>query len=303
MAHSELEYIERTSQLPFQCRIVSIENSSLHWHHEYEMLFVLRGSVNIYAEEAHWLLEAGDLYLFNAGEIHSISMATHNNLCLILQFRCDIFSDIYKSSFHFDLNTKSQYGLPQEGSTKIRRDLAQIGLLLDTKPNGYQFFIKSHLYHFIGALFQYSRYQVGNTLTTPDKERLQDFNSIKKYIKERFHDEITIPQMCKDLGLSRAKIYRILRDAGTDSYKSLVNYYRVEHAKGLLRNSDSPIQYIATISGFDSDSSFYRVFKTMTTLSPSQYREQPLPTNASVGIQGYVSYSKSEATEVLRQFL
>ena len=46
----------------FDCRVVSIENSSPHWHHEYESFFVLRGGVTVHCEDSEWRLEAGNIF-------------------------------------------------------------------------------------------------------------------------------------------------------------------------------------------------------------------------------------------------
>jgi AraC-like DNA-binding protein len=298
----ELEYIERAAQLPLTCRIVSIENSSPHWHYEYEAFFVLRGGVTATCEGDEWRLEAGDIFLFNACEIHSLNRPEPDNLCLVTQFSLDVFTDVYDSGFKFELNTRSPAGLPGEVCDIFRRDLAGIGLLMQERSNGHQFFIRSRLYDFVGSMFKYLNYQVGAAARQPACDHLNDFDSIKRYIKQRFAEEINIEQMCGDLAMSRAKLYRVLKEAGTESYKSLVNYYRVEFAKDLLRNTESSIQYIASISGFESDSSFYRVFKELTSVSPGLYRERPQVKEAPVGIQGYVSYNIPQALDVLRKY-
>jgi AraC-like DNA-binding protein len=302
MQLSELEYVERTAQVPLNCRVVSIENSSPHWHYEYEVFFVLRGGVAVHGEETEWRLGAGDIFLFNACEIHSINQPEPGNLCLVLQFSVDIFADVYKSNFRFELNTRSPIGIPGEAADIFRRDLAHIGLLMYEQSNGYQYFIKSRLYNFIGSLFKYLRYQVNPLTQPPVDDRLKDFDAIKKYIRQRFAVEINIEEMCDDLAMSRAKLYRVLKESGTESYKTLVNYYRVEHAKELLRNTDSSIQYIASASGFESDSSFYRVFKELTSVSPSRYRERPAVRDIPLGVQGYVSYSMPQALTILRGY-
>jgi AraC-like DNA-binding protein len=288
--------------MPLKCRVVSIENSSPHWHHEYEAFFVLRGGVAVHCEEADWRLETGDIFLFNACEIHSINQPEPDNLCLVLQFGPDIFADVYKSGFWFELNTRSQTGVPGAASGIFKHDLAQIGLLLYEQPNGYQFFIKSCLYDFIGAMFKYLQYKVEPVSKLPVDNLLRDFDAVNGYIKQHFAIEISVDQMCLDLAMSRAKLYRVLKEAGTESYKSLVNYYRVEHAKGLLRNTSSSIQYIASVSGFESDSSFYRIFKDLTSVSPSRYREFPKNREIPAGVQGYASYSMPQAISILRKY-
>lgn len=299
MKSSELEYVELMEKIPIRCRIISLENSSPHWHPEYEVFFVLRGGVTISCEESNLRLEAGDIFLFNSREIHSIILPDERNLCLVLQISPQVFSGIYKTSFRFSLNTKAN--LPDNIIQRFRSDLARIGLLIHEKPDGYQFFIKSFLFSFIGNLFNHLRYTVDTCEQNENSyKHLEDFDMIKQYIKQHFMEDVSIEQICHDLALSRAKFYRILK--GIDSYKNLINYYRVENAKNLLRNTETSISYISYNSGFESNSSFYRIFKETTGLSPGKYRDHPLQKTVPIGIQGYMDYTVSDAITILKKY-
>ena len=192
--------------------------------------------------------------------------------------------------------------MPATATDSFRRNLAQIGLLLYEQPNGYQFSAKGFLLIFVGNLFKYLRYQVESAEQQPADGHLKDFDAVKIYIKRRCTEKISIEKLCHDLAMSPATLYRVLKEAGVESYKTLVNYYRVEYTKDLLRNTNSPIKYIASVSGFDSDSSFYRVFKELTAISPNQYRERPQANDIPIGVQGYVSYSMPQAISLLREF-
>jgi len=293
----ELEYVKRTAQTPLTCRIVSMENSSPHWHYEYEAFLVLRGSVSVHCEADTQRLSDGDIYLFNPSEIHSINQPEPNNLCLVLQFHPNIYSDIYDTKFRFELNTCKS--MPLESIDIFRQIMAQIGILLHEKPNGYPFYVRARLFDFIGAMFKYLKYHVQQGWEQPID--IEDFDKIKRYIKQRFAEDISQTQMCRDLGLSRATLHRQLKKAGASSYKVLINYYRIEHAKSMLRTTTTAIPYIASESGFASESSFYRVFKELTSVSPNQYRESPQTKPSSLGIQGYSSFSESEAISLLRE--
>jgi AraC-like DNA-binding protein/mannose-6-phosphate isomerase-like protein (cupin superfamily) len=304
----ELEYVEHVKEAPLKCQIVSIENSSPHWHYEYEVFFVLRGKVTVTAESAGgsdgggaFLLRQGDIMLFNPREIHTITQVEKGNLCLFLQWSPGILLEVYDTAFLFSLNTAA--GVPQNTGAieKFRTILAETGLLFHDKPDGYQFAIKSRLYQFISELFSSTSYRVtasGNELSSD--EHLQDFDKIKQYIKNHFKEALNIDRLGRDVGMSRAKVFRVLKAAGADSIKNLTNYYRVEYAKNLLGGTALTISYIATESGFESDSSFYRVFKDATGLPPNQYRAKPEKQPSPIGVQGYAAFPISEAIALLR---
>jgi AraC-like DNA-binding protein len=302
MSHGELEYVEKIEGLPIMCRVVCLESSSPHWHHEYEALLALRGGVSVKCAESLHSLEAGDIMLVNSREIHSISAPREGCLCMVLQFSPALLSDIYTKVFRFFLNTREET-MTNETVAIFRRDLSQIALLLIEKPDGYQFLVKGHLFNFIGSMFRFLKYSIndGDEKDSIDLT-LDEFDTVRKYIMANFMKEISIDQLCRDTAMSRAKLYRVLKSAGADSCKALVDYYRVEAAKSLLLNADVPVQLIAQSCGFESDSAFHRVFKKLAGATPSAFRKEPQSRDMPIGIQGYADYSEPEAVSLLRKY-
>jgi AraC-like DNA-binding protein/quercetin dioxygenase-like cupin family protein len=304
MRDSELEYIEHIKEAPMRLIIVSLDASIPHWHEEYEVIFVLRGGVAVSAERESCELGEGDIMLINPREVHSFRKNGADNICLILQFSRSVIAEVYEQPFTFRLNTATDVFLHDAVKADLRRILSEMGLLLHNKPDGYQFALKSGLYAFIGILFRHLKYEkpeqapAGRT-----EEYLQDFDVIKRYIKQHFKENIDQASIGRALGMSRAKVYRVLRAASESSSRDMTNYYRVERAKHLLKSSHLSISYIATESGFDSVSSFYRVFREMTGASPQEYRTSPTRKTESAGIQGYARYSVPESLSLLRKYI
>ncbi|PGZ15177.1 AraC family transcriptional regulator [Bacillus cereus] len=303
MVQSELEYVEYIKEAPMKFMVHSVENSSPHWHYEYELFFVLQGTVTVNTESGSFKLGKGDMILINPCEIHSISLPEIGNICIFLQFSPELISEVYNSVFHFELNTKLDIPLNKKAIINLQTSLAKIGLLLHEKPDGYQFFVKSQLYYLIGKFFHHLSYRISETnANISPKEEFEDFNLIKQYIKEHFKENLKQEQLCKAIGMSRSKLYRSLKSVGSVSTKDLTNYYRIEYTKNLLRNTKYSIPYIVTESGFESDSSFYRVFKDLTGVSPKHYRESSSPKIIYTGIQGYTVYPISDAILLLREY-
>jgi len=58
------------------------------------------------------------------------------------------------------------------------------------------------------------------------------------------------------------------------NFNRLINTMRVEHAKNLLKETDSNILEIALDSGFNSKPTFNRVFRDLSGQTPTQYRNK-----------------------------
>lgn len=304
MPEIKLESIDLLNEAPLKLQIQSLNASSIHWHNEYEVLFVLQGSLSVTCKQNHFSLKPGDLLMIGSQEVHATEYIENDNLCLVLQFSPTVISEVYHSSFDFLLNTTSgETPLTKEVVKEFQKTLAGMCLSLYYKPDGYQFEIKSGLYHFISLLFLHVQYHIlSQTDSQQDSGYLEDLDRIKTYIKGHFKEELHADLLARTLGMSRAKLYQILQLAGSGSIKKLTNYYRISHAKHLLKNSDTTIPYIASESGFDSESSFFRVFKAYTGMSPNEFRNAPSPKMETTGVQGYKRYASSEAIHLLEQF-
>ena len=302
----ELERVDHIKKLPMKCMTVSIENSNHHWHYDYEVIFVLQGSITLQVGTEKYVMQEGDIVLINACEIHSLISIPKGNLCLVLQFDTGIITEEYGSerSYFFDFNTVNNDRINKSIIDEIKRNLAKLALTVNRKADGYHFLIKSYLYKFISDLFAYTKYDIKSTCHASGDEVLLDtFDMINQYIKSNLKRDFTVMELCNEVGISKSSLYRILKETTSATYKDLVDFYRIEYSKNLLKNTRSPISYIASVSGFDSDASFYRSFKKSVGVSPNIYRNDSSPILKSIGIQGYITFNDSDVETALKKFL
>lgn len=78
--------------------------------------------------------------------------------------------------------------------------------------------------------------------------------------------------LSKEVSASEMVISRVINVHFGKSLPQLLNEYRVEDAKRLLKETNANISVIAKEVGFNSMASFNRVFRDITKLSPSQFR-------------------------------
>ena len=79
--------------------------------------------------------------------------------------------------------------------------------------------------------------------------------------------------LAKELNVAEASVSRIINLHFKKSFPQVLNEYRVEDAKRLLLDTDASIAVVAEEVGFNSISSFNRVFKDLAGQSPSSYRQ------------------------------
>ncbi|MFV0471437.1 MAG: helix-turn-helix domain-containing protein [Paludibacteraceae bacterium] len=101
--------------------------------------------------------------------------------------------------------------------------------------------------------------------------RLFEYDEIFK------NPELRITDVAFILGTNRTYVSRAINEETHSNFCEWVNEFRVKYAKKILADTetgDLPLSRIAEMSGFSSESSFYRVFKEKENISPGNYRKR-----------------------------
>ena len=120
--------------------------------------------------------------------------------------------------------------------------------------------------------YKYSRLQ-GKFKKELQKKILEYFEKEKPYLDS----ELTIGKLSGELNVSRHVLTEVLNTVFNKNFYQFVNEYRVEAVKQMLSDTKKNILSIEAIGyecGFNSKSTFFSVFKSLTGKTPTQYREE-----------------------------
>lgn len=98
---------------------------------------------------------------------------------------------------------------------------------------------------------------------------------IKKEIYKK--NDLRITDVSSKLNTNRTYVSKVVNEELKTNFSDLINQYRIEHAKKLLKGHESKtlgLSQIGELSGFKSDSSFYRIFKEKEGISPGDFRKK-----------------------------
>ncbi len=116
----------------------------------------------------------------------------------------------------------------------------------------------------------------------PKEKSQQMFNRIMDMIEaEKMYlmPDLDQKYIVKLLGTNRRYVYEAVALHGDQNFKGLINRLRVNESKRVIRellaaNKEIDLSSIYTSAGFNSKSSFYRTFKSVTGLPPGDYVAQ-----------------------------
>ena len=104
-------------------------------------------------------------------------------------------------------------------------------------------------------------------------ERAPITERIQNYINTYYNEVLNTERICKDLKISKTTIYNYLKREYNLSLSQYINHIRLEKAKSLLKQNNTPIASIASEVGFEDYNYFSRKFKSAYGQTPSGYRE------------------------------
>ena len=103
-------------------------------------------------------------------------------------------------------------------------------------------------------------------------EYVVKFTKILDYINVNYAYDISLESMANKVGYSRFHFSRLFKQLTNMSFNEYINHIRIEKAETLLINANLSIAEVASMSGFDSISSFNRNFRLSKNCSPKEFR-------------------------------
>jgi AraC-like DNA-binding protein len=102
--------------------------------------------------------------------------------------------------------------------------------------------------------------------------------TLMEHDKPFLDPELTLPALAEVLGVQPAHLSRVINELLKQNFFEFINRYRVESARQRLAARSAMGEKLITVAlecGFNSVSTFNRVFKGLAGLTPSDYRRHP----------------------------
>ena len=225
-----------------------------HLHDSFEFIYVYEGELHVSVDEIPHTVDSGHAILIFPNQIHSITKATSSKtyLCIFQNSLVGEFAQIAKKSF-------SESPVFSIDRTTIIDKL--------TTPSIPRYLLKSYLYEII------SIFDASCPKYLPRQKRSSELiGKMIIFIEENYAKDISISDVASDIGYDYHYLSNLLSKHLKTTFRTILNEYRISHAKYLLTSSGSPISVISRECGYDSLCSFNRNFKMIVGCTPSEYR-------------------------------
>ncbi|NLJ99236.1 MAG: AraC family transcriptional regulator [Tissierellia bacterium] len=271
------EYIEYMKDLPINIFLANIMEYPIHWHDSIEILFVLRGTIDMSMENEVYVLQERDIEIINANEVYSIKSKDPDNLVLILNIDPNFFEKYYDDAkeIFFYTNSSEKNIREEKKYHKLRKYISILLYEVVSKIDDYEDKIEENLlammYHLLNN-FHYLFYE-GEGLEE-DEEQLERYHRIVKYLSNNYMNKVSLQDIADKEFLSSQYLSYKIKDTFGLGFNEYLNQIRVEESTKLLLDTDKNISDISEEVGFSHVRYYNKHFKNHYNCSPMEYRKK-----------------------------
>ena len=235
-----------------------------HWHENIEILCFLEGEGRVVCDFRKEAVQAGDIYVINSEKLHMVETDDMvKYYCLIpgtdfceqnglggsdLRFAAKIRDEAVREKYLLIADCFERQG----GFHDTRIRIAVLELLLE---------IAEH-------------YPANEEEPQEEPEaHLQNVKEAIRYIKIHFQESVTVDDVAKAAGLSKAYLSREFKEITGFTMIGYLNLVRCQYACKLLRTGRYKVNEIAIDAGFENMSYFTRTYKKIMGCLPSKEAE------------------------------
>jgi AraC-like DNA-binding protein len=255
-----------------------------HFHPEYQLFIVLRGSGTRFIGDNVKSYKAGDItfigpnlpHLWRSDQEGSNKNTMNNSEGLVLYFHEQFMGESLfqtEETIKFrQLFQKSLRGIEITGKTRetIQKTLSK---LLDS--NGFDGVME--LLNILNVLSKSNEIVplaspgYTNTLRGDDTDRM---NTVYAYVMKNYKQKISVSELAELISMTPTSFSRYFRVHANKSFSEFVSEIRIGHACKLLIEQKLSASQACYNSGYRTLSNFNRQFKSLTQLTPTEYKSQ-----------------------------
>lgn len=263
----EKNYIRSDSLMDVE--FLTDSDIGIHYHSNFELLYLLSGSLELTVEEERIHMEPEDIVVVNANHNHSYEGTENVFIARFIISAEKLRQLLNKDSVLFLCNSSID-------KNEVFDDLREvIGKVLNQslRKTDAKLYIDSLYYQILYIL-------TSNFLLTlkdvryEEKEKTDErIREIFAYIRMNYRQNITLQEMGEQLFLSPTYLSKYIKMKCGMNFGELINSVRMEHAMEDLIYTEESIMKIAMDNGFASVAAYNKVFKETHQMTPSEFRK------------------------------
>ena len=240
---------------------------------EYEILYVDRGSGQLFMGNAAEEVYAGDFILFNSFEEHTFKQGSSGESfhCYRILFDVSALGPAKDSCRNFFEGIRLCRFLQMPESLMVR--LEKIASM-KKDSEGMEVILRSVLLDIIAYAIETEQYERFSQIIDNEKRNISAIDNALHYIRENYSENLSLGIILQLTNYSKSHFIRLFKECTGMNVSEYINKYRIEKACLDLIYTNNNITEIATASGFNNIQYFSRKFKEYMKCTPKQYQKK-----------------------------
>lgn len=264
----------------YECRMPeAYMNVPMHWHGEFELIYVRQGRGEFWCASRKWEAKAGELLLVPPNMLHAAYPGEGEELIYdALVFspvflgagsgdRCtgECIRPIIKGHVQFNVCIREE----DEAYRELKETADQIFVCVQKNSARMDLLLKSELLRFFWILEE-----KGGLFLQEEAEESEAVRPALEYMAAHFREEITVERLAALSHLSRSHFMRCFRKSVGIGAIEHLSQLRIQAACEALCDGSDQIADIAFACGYSNLSNFNRQFLKKVGCSPKEYRKR-----------------------------
>ncbi len=248
-----------------------------HWHEELEIIRIVQGRMNVQIPSQSFLVEQGGCIVINANVLHYAAAAPECVLhslvfspSLVAGRDDSVFAQKYMRPL---VSCPSFSAYCTDGTAAdISGWFSRAFDAIVQEAPGFEFIVRENLSRICFSV--YAAYEEKlNTAPVPQSQDSLRMKKMLSCIHRNFAHNLSLSDIAKAAAVSERECLRCFQKTIQCSpIQYLLRYRILQSAEMLVKQPMQSISEIALRSGFDSQSSFARLFKRFYNCTPREYR-------------------------------
>lgn len=264
------------------------EGYPLHWHAAAEVIMPMVGDYRLDIQNRPVLLHPGDIVFIAPGVLHTIVEPKAPGQRLIILFDTTIVNQFPEITTVNPFLTP-HYLVTKENAPAVHSDLQdlltsilQIELVNSPMKNIMIYAELAKLVAVLGNVVVSKRNSSNSAHTAyaeadSESESLTQANlsaiyNTCEYIRAHSREKITLESLAARAGFSKFYFSRLFKEISGMSFVDYLNSCRISDVEKLLADPEASVTDVALQAGFNSISTFNRVFKKVKDCTPQEFK-------------------------------
>ena len=246
--------------------------SSTHYHDCHEIIFIVKGEVELTVNGAKHIAKGNDIILFSRFENHSLNVLSKEYDRFVLRID-PFFSRLERRSLYLLSNRPKGFNNIFSAKNDFQTFFTIFSLLAkehSEKPTDFEEMQILLINELLLLLFR----QIPKELHFFDEENFQIASKLQHRFETEYHMHYDLSALAKEFSVSVSSLCHVFKKITGFSVMDYLLFCRIANAKKLLTKTSLPVSEIVEKCGFTDSSNFSRTFKKLNGISPTQFRSK-----------------------------